>query len=98
MQNKNIKISLWITLFIRESQGSDEITFDLQAYISCLTFTTFVMVAACKGFVAFQIPQLQHDNSTIKITDEEASWIGKLHSFIFTNYDFSNFPNERNGA
>lgn len=41
------------------------------------------MVAACKGFVAFQVPQLQHNDSDIKITDEEASWIGKLNSFIF---------------
>lgn len=48
-----------------------------QACIACLTLTSFVMVAACRGFVAFQVPQLQHANSDIKITDDEASWIGK---------------------
>lgn len=55
------------------------------------------MVAACKGFVAFQVPQLQDKDSDIKITDEEASWIGKF-TLVHLYYYFSLFAEKRTSA
>ncbi|XP_065205784.1 facilitated trehalose transporter Tret1-like isoform X2 [Planococcus citri] len=49
-----------------------------EAYIACLTFTAFIMVAACRGFVAFQLPQLKSPGSDIRVTEDEASWIATL--------------------
>lgn len=60
----------------------DWVFFFFQGCIAGLTFTTFIMVASCRGYVAFQVPQMRLPQSDIPITDVQASWIS---TWLFVN-------------
>jgi len=55
----------------------------LQVTIGVLANITTISPGMNLGFSAVALPAMQSVNHTVTITEDEASWIGKLFCFLF---------------